>query len=206
GGSPGPRRPASRPRGGPPTSCATTSRISWGARSQTQVMTTRSASSSAPPLPMTASASPCASRATASTTPTPSPSSSATALDRDGGVVSSTRGHAARGNGPLSADTELGAEVLEDAVARARLPPPPLANRHVLDIGHDLEGDEHRPGLGQDGRDVGPKVLELVEGEGPRVARPPGDHVVGDALRVGHWLPAGGGVALVVEHEVIEVG
>ena len=49
------------------------------------------------------------------------------------------------------------------------------------------------------------ELLELVEGERAGIAAAPGNHVVGYVLGIRHRLPARGGIALVVEHEVVEV-
>src|SRR6185295_13285927 len=71
----------------------------------------------------------------------------------------------------LARDAQLRAQVGQHAVAGAGLPAHPLADRDVLDLGHHLERGEHRPRLGQDGRQARLEVLELVEGERARIAR-----------------------------------
>src|ERR1700737_901879 len=78
----------------------------------------------------------------------------------------------------LRARAELGAQVLQHALPRAGLPAHPLVDREVLDLRHHLEGHEHRARLGQDGRDAGLEVGELVEGERAGIAGAPGDDVV----------------------------
>src|SRR5688572_1649100 len=78
--------------------------------------------------------------------------------------------------GELPRDAQLGAQVRQHAVARAGLPAHPLADRDVLDLRHHLERHEHRARLGQDGCDAPLEVLEPVEGERPRIARPARNH------------------------------
>jgi hypothetical protein len=63
----------------------------------------------------------------------------------------------------LPGDAQLGAQILQHAVSRARLPARPLADRDVLDLRHHLEGHEHRSRLGQDRGDVGLKLPEPVD-------------------------------------------
>src|SRR6476660_7329903 len=80
--------------------------------------------------------------------------------------------------GGLARDAQLRAQVRQHAVAGAGLPAHPLADRDVLDLRHHLERREHRARLGEDGRQARLEVLQLVEGEGARIARAAGDHVV----------------------------
>src|SRR5262249_33215866 len=105
-----------------------------------------------------------------------------------------------------STQAQFGLEVSYHLLPSAGLPARSLPDRIIFHFRRHLHGHQYRARLVQYGLKIGGKVLQVLEGEGTRIASATRHNVIGHVFGVWDWLPAGSGVAFVVEQEVIEIG